>query len=251
MIWLTLPDGRLIAGAARDHIRLWEAATGKVMRDLTDLEEPVTTLGFSADGGTLATGSNTGLDVWLWRVADGEPVLIIDDAVDGCTVETLAFHPNGHLLAVGGIDWMATGGSNGAISVWDIDERAEIAVLVGGTTSIAFHPSGKYLASATLDHSICIWDMETHEIQAELTGHEDNVNCVAYSPDGRWLASGGVDRTIRLWDEDGEEGAVVELDSQITALTFSPDGQFLYTANANTTCSQFKLSDLLAAGGMA
>ena len=164
---------------------------------------------------------------------------------DGCTVETLAFHPAGRLLAVGGIDWMATGGSNGAISIWDIEERAEIAVFFGGTTSIAFHPSGKFLASTSLDRSICIWDMDTHEIQAELTGHDDNVTCVAYSPGGQWLASGGVDRTVRLWDEDGEERAVFEVDSQITALAFSPDGQFLYTANANTTCSQFKVSDLL------
>ncbi len=188
-----------------------------------------------------------GLGVWIWRVSDGEPILLIPDALDGCTVESLAFHPDGRLLAVGGIDWMATGGSNGAISVWDLQERAEINVFLGGTTCVAFHPSGKRLASTSLDQSICIWDMSTQEIQAELTGHDNAVTCVAYSPDGHWLASGGEDRTVRLWDEDGVERAVFEGDSQITGLCFSPDGRYLYTANANTTCSQIKIMDLLKA----
>lgn len=239
------PDGVLVAGAAEKHIRLWNAATGAFVTDLTDFDELATNLAFTADGTLLASASSTGLSVWIWRMTDGEPILLIPDALDGCTVEALAFHPNGRLLAVGGIDWMATGGSNGAISIWDLQERAEIAVFLGGTTSIAFHPSGKRLASTSLDQSICIWDVATQEIHAELTGHDSPIACLAYSPDGRWLASGGEDRTIRLWDEDGTERVVVEVDSQITDVAFSPDGQYLYTANANTTCSQLKVADLL------
>ena len=239
------PAGKVLAGACGKHVRLWDAATGKRLMDLDGFDEPATSLAFAADGATLASASSTGLGVWLWRVADGEPILLIPDALDGCTVEALAFHPQGRLLAVGGIDWMATGGNNGAISLWDLQERAEVSVFIGGTTSVAFHPSGKRLASTSLDQSICIWDLDTQEIQAELTGHDNAVTCVAYSPDGKWLASGGEDRTVRLWDEQGEERAIYEVDSQITGLTFSPDGQFLYTANANTTCYQIKVSDLL------
>jgi len=239
------PDGRLLAGSAEKHVRLWDAATGKIVMDLSDFDEPATCLAFSPDGKLLATASATGLSVWIWRVADGEPILLIPDALDGCTVESLSFHPASRLLAVGGIDWLATGGSNGAISVWDLQERAEIAAFLDGTTSIAFHPSGKRLASTSLDQSVCIWDLDSQEIHAELTGHDNAVTCVAYSPDGKWLASGGEDRTVRLWDEEGVERAVFEVDSQITDLAFSPDGHFLYTANANTTCSRIKMSDLL------
>jgi WD40 repeat protein len=240
------PDGRLLAGAAERHVRLWHAATGKVSADLAGFEDPATTLAFSPDGKILATASSNGLDVWLWRVADGKPIFIIDDGLDGCFIKSLVFHPDNRRLAIGGIDWLATGGSSGAISIWDIQEREQLGdFFLGGTTSIAFHPSGKWLASTSLDQSICIWNMTTREIQAELTGHDNAVTCVAYSPDGRWLASGGEDRTVRLWDADGVEQALYEADSQITGLAFSPDGQFLYTANANTTCSQLKVSALL------
>jgi WD40 repeat protein len=241
------PDGRLLAGAAETHIRLWDATTGKVVKDLAEgFDEPATQVVFSADGKILASASCTGLDVWIWSVADGKPLFIIDDGLDGCVIKALAFHPAGRQLAVGGIDWLATGGSNGAISIWDIEKREQIGdFFLDGTTSLAFHPSGNRLASTSLDQSICIWNVDTKDIHAELTGHDNAATCVAYSPDGTWLASGGEDRTVRLWDADGQERALVEVDSQITGLTFSPDGQFLYTANANTTCARIKLSALL------
>ncbi|MBI3410966.1 MAG: WD40 repeat domain-containing protein [Planctomycetes bacterium] len=238
------PDGSLLAGAAENSVQLWDA-DGNLRGEWTGPEETITRLAFSPDGSVLASASSTGMAVWVWRVTDGEPVLLIPDALDGCTVETLAFHPNGRLLAAGGIDWLATGGSNGAISLWDLTERCEVGTILGGTISLAFHPSGKRLASTSLDQSICIWDAESLEILAELTGHDNAVTCVAYSPDGKWLASGGEDRTLRLWNEAGEEVGNCELDSQVVSLAFSADGQFLFTGNANTTCCQLRVADLL------
>ena len=176
--------------------------------------------------------------------ADGEPVLLIPDALDGCAVQTLAFHPKLPLVAAGGIDWMATGGSNGAISLWDYEQRHEVATFLGGTLSIAFHPAGNRLASTSLDESICIWDLDSNQLLVELTGHDGPVTCLAYSPDGKWLATGGEDRTIRLWNDEGDECGSHEIDSQPTGLAFSPDGQFLYSANANTTCYQLNVADL-------
>jgi WD40 repeat protein len=238
------PAGALLAGACEKHVRIWQTRSGAVTLDLDGPDDPTTTLAFSPDGALLAGASSTGLSVWLWRVADGEPVLLIPDALDGCAVQTLAFHPKLPLLAVGGIDWLATGGSNGAISLWDHVKRHEVATFPEGTMSLAFHPDGQRLASTTLDNSICIWDLVNRKILAELTGHDGPVTCVAYSPDGKWLASGGEDRTIRLWNDAGEECACREIDSQPSSLCFSPDGQLLYSANANTTCYQIKVADI-------
>jgi WD40 repeat protein len=239
------PDGCTLAGGTDRHICLWDAATGQTKALLEGLEEPTTVLAFAPDGALLASGSSSGLEVWLHRVADGEPALVIPDPLQHCTVSSLAFHPTRPLLAVGGIDWLATGGSDGAVALWDLNERAEVALFFGGTTAVAFDPAGKRLASASLDRSIQIYDVQSEALLVELMGHDGAANCVAWSPDGILLASGGDDRTVRLWDAaTGDELAARELDTQVQALYFSPDGKMLFTGNGNTTCYAISLDEL-------
>jgi WD40 repeat protein len=235
------PNGRAIAVGGDDAlVRVWDVASDAAPRILEGQDDPVTVLAFSPDSSLLASASSTGTSVWLWSVPMGDPELLIPDALDGCTVEGLAFHPGGRLLAVGGIDWLATGGSDGATSLWDIVERCEVATLPGGTTCLAIHPSGRWLATASLVYTICIWDVETHALLAELPGPDDRINGVAFSPSGRWLAAGGDDRTIRLWSFKGGQPSAepvlqMLLETQIKSLCFGPDGRSLFTANGNTT----------------
>jgi WD40 repeat protein len=167
-------------------------------------------------------------------------------AADGCTVESLAFLPGGGILATGGIDWLATGGTDGAVCLWDVRQPGPVAAFNRGTTVIAVHPAGRQLAEASLTDTICVWDVDGQRLAFELSGHSDTVTCVVYHPEGRWLASGADDRTIRLWNtETGEAAAIHELDTPIKALCFSPDGRSLFTGNGNTTSYQLDVRLLL------
>jgi WD40 repeat protein len=236
------PTSSLLAAACGMHVRLWNIATGQIQVDLDGPEDPLANVVFSPDGTTLAASGYRNTAVWLWSVKSGEPLLIIPDPLEGCAPMALAFHPQGRVLAVAGIDWLATGGSTGALSLWDLKERCEIKTLIDGSTALAFHPQGQRLAASTLDRTIGLYDASSLDLQAELLGHDAAITCLAYAPNGKVLASGSDDHTVRLWNEDGDEVAVFEVESKATSLVFSPDGQTLFTAHANTTCTQYDLA---------
>jgi WD40 repeat protein len=248
------PDGQWFAGsverpegpeADRTTLFLWCAKTGRRLRMLAGQAAPITVLAFSPNSRSLASAGLRSSDVWLWDVSSGEP-LLVPDVVAECSVEALAFHPNGCLLAVGGVDWLAPRGAEGRLVLWDRIEQRAIDILPGGTVSLAFDPTGHYLAAATLINSVVIWDIETAQPREELTAHLDAVTCLAYSPDGRWLASGSDDRTVILWDAaTGEQRGLAELDTQIKALAFAPDGNSLFTGNGTTSCYQLDVRHIL------
>src|SRR5262249_56697012 len=124
----------------------------------------------------------------------------IPAAGDDCSAEALAFQPGGGLLAVAGIDWLATSGADGEVALWDVAARRRSANLSGGALVIAWHPGGRQLATASLVQSVRIWDVAQERIALDLLGHLEPITCLAYSPDGKWLASGSDDRTVMLSD---------------------------------------------------
>ena len=71
-------------------------------------------------------------------------------------------------------------------------------------TRLAWSPDGRFLAAASRDETVRIWEVETGKCRTVLKGHKDSVFCVAWSPEGKTLASGGADNTIRLWEAGGK-----------------------------------------------
>lgn len=65
---------------------------------------------------------------------------------------------------------------------------------------ISFSHSGKYLASASLDNIIIIWNLRDFSVHSKLIGHERGVMCVEWSPDDMTLLSSGRDKKAILWD---------------------------------------------------
>jgi WD40 repeat protein len=253
------PDGKWLAAArfeapdVREDITtlaLYNAATGKQQADCEGQRAPITALAFRPDGTLLASGSVHSSDVWLWRMPSGEASLLIPDAVEDCSVEALAFQPGGKLLAIAGIDWLATRGNDGEVVLWDLDERKAKHSLPIGATAIAFHPAGRLLACAGLNRTIRLWDVQDNRVlREEEKAHQDTVTCLVWSVDGRLLASGGEDRVVRLWDGGtGELAGAWELDNPIHSLAFTADGKYLFTGNGNTSCYQIEVERLLASG---
>ncbi len=68
--------------------------------------------------------------------------------------------------------------------------------------SVIFSPEGKYLASASSDNTIKLWNVEDKSEVATLKGHSKSVTSVIFSPDGKRLISSSQDYTIKLWSTE-------------------------------------------------
>ena len=68
--------------------------------------------------------------------------------------------------------------------------------------SVAWSPDGQKIASASSDHRIKIWDIETYLCLSTMSGHINNVKSVVWSPNGQKIASSSDDTTIKLWDAE-------------------------------------------------
>jgi WD40 repeat protein len=239
-------DGHRLAVGGPDHLtKLYHY--GKMVRVLEATKPPIGAVAFSPTGDRLAHTSPTDGLVWIWDTApdSGDAKLILIEAADGCTLETLAFHPDGNRLAVGGIDYLSTGERDGAVCVWDLSTKATTVIFDDGVYELAFDPQGRFLAGAGVSDTVYLWDLTTGQVAFALDGHQDTLSAVAFSPDGSYLLSGGADGTLRVWDVlSGRLLVMREFESPVQSLAFGSRGK-LYAGLGNTTVLVIDFAKLL------
>jgi len=105
--------------------------------------------------------------------------------------------------------------------------------------TVAFSSEGEWVASGGSDGSICVWEAATGALLRTMRdeSHEDRVSCVHFSPrDKNILASVGEERTtgnnsLLLWDV--ATGEKLQTFLGVFFAVFSPDGRSIATAGTD------------------
>jgi WD40 repeat protein len=244
------PDGDLLAVAdAHGVVHLWDTASADHPAHLPQVTAgtaDVRAVAFAPKGrtlavGTAATGKHRGTArVTLWDLdAHGTVGKDPSATLRADSVMTLAFNPQGTLLAAGGV--------LGSMAVWDtsrIDRPTARTVddstvaHPGAILSISFRPDGKAFLAADATGTVELWEAAVDAASPDgrridvFTSYPTTlpVYTVAYSPDGSTFASGGDKGSAELWTSAAPAvlpGDVAAEGSDTPGTAFSPDGRLL------------------------
>jgi WD40 repeat protein len=239
------PDGSiLISGSQDGTVRVWDISSGEFLRVFKGHTSRVNCIAFSPTGQVVASasgwyGESTANSVQLWNPNTG--ALIRELKRPQTRASSVAFSSDGTTLA--------TADESGSIELWDVDSGRSLAafsnvnqVVVNGTTRLVpvrvnglqFSPDGTTLATVG-DYTIRFWNIRTARVIRQLNV-ESFFSQPSFSPDWTTIATpGSYDGNLRLLASDNGQPTKILAGSDrlITALSFSPNGNFLAAGSSD------------------
>ncbi|KAG9299423.1 hypothetical protein G9A89_009375 [Geosiphon pyriformis] len=217
-----------LASASKDGtIRVWDVILRRLLFSLAQHTAAVTCVKWGGDGLLYSSSQDKSIKVW-----DGLGKLVKTLSGHAHWVNTMALSTD-FLLRTGAIDhtgktpkdeieatnWalaryqagrgnkterLVSGSDDFTMFLWEpATSKKPIARLTGHqklVNHVCFSPDSRFIASASFDNSVKLWDGYSGKFIASLRGHVGPVYQVCWSADSRMLISASKDSTLKIWD---------------------------------------------------
>lgn len=251
-------QGKVLATCGEDPaVRLWDASTGAALGELEGYSRRLerAAMDRSPDGSLCVSSDEVG-KAYVWDVATGKRICLLDPVFEA-NVFFIAccarFSPDGKMVAVAG--------ARNSIRICNAQTGAQLTNFFGhedDIQAIAFHPSGKLLASCDKAGVIRTWpiDLEndaaaqaaegTDDWPSYFQGHASRAWSLDFSPDGSRLVSASKDGTVRSWSGRKQKRKLIEeTDLHHNVMGFVPDTHELLVTGSENSRSWNAQSDVL------
>ncbi len=193
-------------------------------------ESHIYDIAFSPIDVSLVASPATNNSIKLWHLKNtSAPQAVFNGHTD--VVKSIAFSPNGELLASAGLD--------GEVILWDIASATKIGSFKGAALAIAISPDGHILATA--GYHLQLWNIRNPKkiTKIRTLPHDEStadhtwIWTVDFSPDGKWLAYGDKVGSLKVWDIERQQFIRSQkiFSDKIFSVQFSPDMRYFVASS--------------------
>jgi WD40 repeat protein len=235
-----LPDGKTAISASADAtLKLWDLASGALVRSFSGHKGTVTAVAVSPGGKTVLSGS-VDRTLRLWDVATGESVRVFSQHFED--IRAVALTPDGKTAV--------SGDRGGVINVWEVATGNKLRTFEAGrdrseVQAIAFLPNGRFFLTNGHGDELAALELASGKIMLAKDAHTSGVRSIAIS--GRMALSSSGGPEIILWDLVGlKEVRRFNLHEGYSggAIAISPDGRTALSGSPSFAAKTVKWFEL-------